>query len=284
MKLRGGRARGRVEDSVQRKDLPDLGTIAAVVGHIGRPTLPETLDKALAKIVPFDLSAIFGFPFDSRPLLLHNGYQQHATTSALEAYLNGAYLFDPFYTACTRNLSSGVWRMRDLAPDEFFDSEFYSSREVHPCISMQAGSLVEEIGFLIPMEGGFSAVYSLMRSHGAPFSDKEMGELQYVEPLVRETVRTHWRDAHANEEHLRLDDLMETAFASFCEERLTYQQRRIVQYILRGNSNYAISKFLSITEGTVKLHRQNIYRRLNISSQRELFSLFVERFIPPKAP
>jgi DNA-binding CsgD family transcriptional regulator len=271
--------RGPVGDLVPRNDLPDLSVIASVVGHIGRPTLPETLDKALAEIVPFDLSAIFGFPFDSRPLLLHNGYQQHATLSALEAYLNGAYLFDPFYTACIRNFSSGVWRMRDLAPDEFFDSEFYSSREVHPCISMQAGSLVEEIGFLIPMEGGFNAVYSLMRSRGAQFSDKEMGKLQHAEPFVREIVRTHWRDAYVNDAPLRLDDLMETAFASFCEDRLTYQQRRIVQFILRGNSNYAISKFLSITEGTVKLHRQNIYKRLNISSQRELFLLFVEKFL-----
>lgn len=74
---------------------------------------------------------------------------------------------------------------------------------------------------------------------------------------------------------------METAFASFCEDRLTYQQRRIVQLILRGNSNYAIGQILSVTEGTVKLHRQNIYKRLNISSQRELFAMFVERLLPP---
>ncbi|WP_431068568.1 hypothetical protein [Sinorhizobium meliloti] len=120
------------------------------MGQIGRPTLPEALDDMLARVAPFDLSAIFGFPFDSRPLLLHDGYRQHAEAAALKAYLDGAYLFDPFYTACTQNLPPGIWRMRELAPDEFFDSEFYSSREVHPCISMQAGSLVEEIGFLIP--------------------------------------------------------------------------------------------------------------------------------------
>jgi DNA-binding CsgD family transcriptional regulator len=269
---------------VPKTEVPDLSAIASVVGQIGRPTLPEALDDMLARVAPFDLSAIFGFPFDSRPLLLHDGYRQHAEAAALKAYLDGAYLFDPFYTACTQNLPPGIWRMRELAPDEFFDSEFYSSREVHPCISMQAGSLVEEIGFLIPLEGGFNAVYSLMRSQGLPFSADEMERLKQIEPFVRETVRSHWRDARANERQFRLDDLMETAFASFCEDRLTYQQRRIVQLILRGNSNYAIGQILSVTEGTVKLHRQNIYKRLNISSQRELFAMFVEQLLPPLPP
>jgi len=264
--------------------VPDLSVIASVVGHIGKPTFPNVLDQMLAEVAPFDLSAIFGFPFDSRPLLLHDGYRSHASVSALEAYLNGAYLFDPFYTACTQRFPSGVWRMRELAPDEFFDSEFYSSKEVHPCVSMQAGSLVEEIGFLIPLEGGFNAVYSLMRSRGVPFTADEMNALRQIDPIVREAVKAHWRDARADEHQMRLDELMETAFASFCDDRLTYQQRRIVQLVLRGNSNYAIGEILSITEGTVKLHRQNIYKRLNISSQRELFAMFVEKFLPPILP
>ncbi len=260
---------------------PDLTSIASVVGQIGKPSLPDALDEMLEKVAPFDLSAIFGFPFDERPLLLHNGYRDHAAPAALEAYLSGAYLFDPFYTACTQNIEPGVWRMRELAPDEFFDSEFYSSREVHPCISMQAGSLIEEIAFLIPLEGGFNACYSLMRSKGHPFTQEEIDKLKGIEPIIRETVRTHWRDARTNDRQLKLDDLMETAFASFCEDRLTYQQRRIVQLILRGNSNYAIGLILGVTEGTVKMHRQNIYKRLNISSQRELFAMFVEQLLPP---
>lgn len=266
---------------MQKSGVPDFSIAASVVSHLGRPTFPEALDEMLAKVAPFDLSVIFGFPFDSRPLLLHDGYRQHAAPSALEAYLNGAYLFDPFYTACAQNFPPGLWRMRELAPDEFFDSEFYNSKEVHPCVSMQAGSLVEEIGFLIPLEGGFNAVYSLMRSRGTQFSTQEMDALKRIEPFVRETVRTHWRDVRADERQARFDDLMETAFASFYDDRLTYQQQRIVQLILRGNSNYAIGEILSITEGTVKLHRQNIYKRLNISSQRELFAMFVGTVLNP---
>jgi DNA-binding CsgD family transcriptional regulator len=266
---------------MHRTDVPDVTSLATVVGHIGKPSLPDALDDLLGAIVPFDLSVIFGYPFDAKPLILHdNQYVNYAAPSALETYLNGTYLFDPFYTACTQNHPAGIWRMRELAPDKFFESEFYCSNEVHPCISMQAGSVVEEIGFLVPLEKGFNAIYSLMRSQGDMFSTEEMARLRAIEPFVRETVRAHWRDMRLSDRPMRFDDLMETVFASFCKDLLTYQQRRIVQLILRGHSNYAIGEILSVTEGTIKLHRQNIYRRLNISSQRELFSMFVEQLFP----
>jgi DNA-binding CsgD family transcriptional regulator len=260
---------------------PDIAAIAAVVGRIGTPALPQSLDDMLASTAPFDLSAIFGFPFDQRPLLLHDGYGNKASPEALEAYLAGAYLFDPFYTACTRNVAAGLWRMREVAPDAFFGSDFYSSREVHPCISLQAGSLVEEIAFLVPLPTGITACYSLMRARGMPFSHDEMEALKTIEPIVRETIRAHFRDALAVPDPGRLEDLMETAFAAFCEDVLTYRQRRIVQLILRGNSNHAIGAILNVTEGTVKMHRQNIYKRLNISSQRELFAMFVKTLLRP---
>lgn len=259
----------------------DIANIASVVRNIGTPTLAHSLDEFLVKYVPFDLSVIFGFSFDEKPLVLHdNRYQHYAAPAALEEYLNGSYLFDPFYTACTHNHEPGLWRMGELAPDDFFNSEFYCSSHIHPCMSMQVGTVAEEIGFLIPLERGVNAIYSLMRLQGSGFSSDEIKLLKEIEPFVSETVKTHWRDTYILNHQLRLDDIMETAFSSFCQELLTYQQRRIVQLILRGHSNYAIAQILSVTEGTIKLHRQNIYKRLNISSQRELFAMFVEQLFP----
>lgn len=103
--------------------------------------------------------------------------------------------------------------------------------------------------------------------------------LTALEPLIRQAIRAHWRHVEPRGRSTRLDDLMETAFGSFCKDRLTYQQRRIVQLILRGHSNLSIGEIISVTEGTVKIHRQNIYKRLNISSQQELFALFVESIL-----
>ncbi len=264
---------------LHRNASPSIEAIAALMDQIGRKTLPFTLDEMLKRTAHFGLSVVFGFPFDAKPLLLHDGYGQHAVPAALQAYLSGAYLLDPFYTACVEGHAPGLWRMRELAPDGFFESDFYHSAEVHPCISLQPGSLVEEIGFLIPLESGFNAVYSLMRSEGEPFSDEEMQRLKQIEPLVRQAVRTHWRHLVPEGRPTSLDDVMESAFASFCHDQLTYQQRKIVQLILRGHSNLSIGEHIAVTEGTVKIHRQNIYKRLKISSQRELFALFVQRIL-----
>ena len=65
--------------------------------------------------------------------------------------------------------------------------------------------------------------------------------------------------------------MFRTAFAS-----LTPAQHAVTKLILRGHSNISIAGNLDITEGTVKQHRYNIYRRLGISSQSELFQRFID--------
>ncbi|OZA00947.1 MAG: helix-turn-helix transcriptional regulator [Rhizobiales bacterium 17-65-6] len=229
----------------------------------------------LNDVVSFDFSTIFAYPFGRRPIFLHDGYQHHASPQALDAYLGGTYLLDPFYTACVHGHAPGLWRMAELAPDDFFASDFFNSAEVHPCVSMEPGALVEEIGFIVPLRGGSSAVYSLMRMKGhEPFRDEDLAALRATEPVVRQTLRSHFRSLE--EFPLPRQTLMEAAFERFCESSLTHQQRRIVQLILRGHSSTSIAEILELSEGTVKIHRKNIYRRLNISSQTELFNLFIQ--------
>ncbi|MNE92674.1 Response regulator protein TodT [compost metagenome] len=94
---------------------------------------------------------------------------------------------------------------------------------------------------------------------------------------MREAVRSNWRQqSHAVAATPRPDDAIETAFDSLCADRLTRQQRNIVRLILRGHSNPSIGKTMNIAEGTVRIHRKNIYRRLGISSQGALFRIFID--------
>lgn len=254
----------------------DARAVADLIVKVGTSALPAALDAFLTAIAPFDLSVIFGYPFDQTPLVLYDGYRDRATRSAMEAYLKGAYLLDPFYTASVAGHPPGLWRMRQLSPEQFFESDFYSAAEVHPCISMEPGSLVEEIGFLIPLPAGFTAAYSLMRNRGrSPFTESEMSRLRAVDPIVQAVVAAHWRGLEPAATSAAPADEMEGAFSTFCADRLTYQQRRIVQLILRGHSSGAIADIIGVVEGTVKNHRKSIYKRLGISSQSELFAMFL---------
>jgi DNA-binding CsgD family transcriptional regulator len=251
---------------------------ARVIDNIGSISFGGELDKQLSAVTTFDMSCIFAFRYDNEPYLIYDGYSTTVSRKALKTYIKGAYLLDPYYVACVGNHPEGLWRMSELAPDLFFSSEFNISRDVHPCISSEAGSLVEEIGFIIPLESSISATYSLMRMRGTvAFSASEMKRLKELEPIVGSMVRAHWRATRPMSFVPKpvAQDGTESTFLSAFGETLTPAQRSVAKLILRGHSNASIASNLDITEGTAKLHRSNIYRRLSISSNAELFQLFI---------
>jgi DNA-binding CsgD family transcriptional regulator len=56
---------------------------------------------------------------------------------------------------------------------------------------------------------------------------------------------------------------------------LTPRELDVVGLVLEGHSSESIANLLNISAGTVRIHRKNIYAKMRISSQRELFSIFV---------
>lgn len=51
------------------------------------------------------------------------------------------------------------------------------------------------------------------------------------------------------------------------KEPLTPREREILRWLARGNSNKLIARNLKVTESTVKVHMQNILRKLNLGSR-----------------
>jgi DNA-binding CsgD family transcriptional regulator len=254
-----------------------------IIAALNDPKLPEMLDNCMGSLVPFDLSAIFAYPDESEPLFLYDGFRAHGTRAALDTYVKGAYLLDPFYTACARRVTPGLYRTRDLAPDDFFHGDYFNSWEVHPCISMESGSLAEEVGFMMNLPGGFMAIYSLMRANSSPpFSAADIAALRMVEPVVRAAITHHWRDLRPKPRAVEAPAwsargaFMERAFEHFGQGVLSPREQMVVQLVLRGHSAASIARNLDIAEGTVKNHRKSVYAKLGISSQRELFSRFIQ--------
>lgn len=254
--------------------------VAALIAATGSTHYGAALDRLCRLAAPFDMSCVFGFSAEARPVVIHDGYSATVDRRALRSYLRGAYLLDPFYAACISDRAEGLWRMRDLAPDEFHNSDFAWSREVHPCISDEAGTLIEEIGFVIPLSAGFSATYSLMRNRqGAPFDAAEFAAIRALTPIIAASLRQHWPQVHQPDGATmptpgRAD--ADQVFHQVFGDLLTPAQCAVTKLILRGHGSLSIAENLGITEGTVKIHRSNIYRRLGISSQSELFRRFID--------
>lgn len=236
------------------------------------------LDEALWAVVNFDQSCVLFYPTGGSPVLLHDNLQGIGEPGAMHSYLNGTYLLDPVYTACAHGQATGLYRMSELAPDAFFEGDYFNSPDVHPCISMQSGTLAEEIVFISALPGIGHLAYSLMRMNACvPFSPAQFEGLQQCRAMVDVLLQRHYQGvcAHLDDSASALKEHLNNAFSRFAADQLTPREQLIVSMILRGHSSLSISLHLGIAEGTVKNHRKHLYFKLGISSQSELFHLFV---------
>lgn len=254
--------------------------LPSLIRAIGTDRFAPALDDALRGVASFDISCIFSYTLRARPQLLHDGLNQVSTPAVMASYLNGTYLLDAVYDACRRDMPTGLYRLSALAPDQFFEGDYYNSPEFHPCISMETGALAEEIVFFTRVGDAYIA-YSLLRQRGhPPFSPPEFTALQSTATTVVALMESQWRgrlpaigDAERKDPK---DAQLSQAMDTFGGDVLTARERLIASMILRGHSTVSIAANLGLSEGTVKNHRKHIYAKLQIYNQSGLFSLFIK--------
>lgn len=234
----------------------------------------------MKSLIPFDYSVIFAYRGAARPIDLYSTFDTGDYDVFVRMYQDGPYLLDPFYSAASLP-KPGVWRMRALAPDRFFASEYYRSYYV------QTG-LAEEVGFFVPAGEGVTVVLSLMRREGAgTFRDADYALLRKAEPLVAAMVQRAWgrlgrRFDHSNRTTRAHHRDPGARMQSPVSDKLTQREATIIELVLQGHSSESIGLRLGVATGTVKVHRRNIYRKLGISSQAQLMSHYLGRVKVPE--
>jgi DNA-binding CsgD family transcriptional regulator len=256
------------------KHAPDWHpALAEAIRELDGPLFAPALARALRQVAPYDYTVVFGYRGEDRPLDLYDDFGAGIRDIFVTVYQAGPYLLDPFFHASRGNVTPGLYRMRDLAPDRFYQSEYYRS------YYGQTG-LTEEIGFFLATGDGARVVISLMRAgHSPAFSARDMAQLHAVAPVAIAAAERHWRGLarrfDSAPEAPSADAALRRAFAAFGRHRLTPREGEVVALVLRGHSSDAIAGALRIAPGTVKIHRRNIYAKLGIGSQAELFSMFL---------
>jgi DNA-binding CsgD family transcriptional regulator len=256
----------------------------AAAAFVGVPALAD--DEAgrafvslMKSLFPFDYCVIFAYRGAERPIDLFSTFDVAEYEIFVRMYQDGPYLLDPFFSAASLP-KPGVWRMRALAPDRFFASEYYRSYYVKTGLS-------EEVGFFVPAGEGVTVVLSLMRGEAlGAFRDAEYGLMRKAEPFVAALVRHVWGRlgqrfdrAVTGRRHGASSD--GASARARMNERLTARETSIIELVLQGHSSESIGLRLGVATGTVKVHRRNIYRKLGISSQAQLMSLYLGRLKVP---
>jgi DNA-binding NarL/FixJ family response regulator len=86
----------------------------------------------------------------------------------------------------------------------------------------------------------------------------------------------HWAESAGATTATNLRAQLNSALDAFGNSLLTEREAQVINLVLHGHSTKTLADKLSISMETVKLHRKHAYAKLEVSSQAELFYLFLD--------
>jgi DNA-binding CsgD family transcriptional regulator len=182
---------------------------------------------------------------------------------------------DPFYIAATSGRRRGVLRMDEIAPEAFTESDYYG-------MFYKNVNVVDEVRFVIEMNGEELVHVFLEREAPHPrYSSEELQTLRMLENFVTSFVERHWEwrtmsASVSGDTRAPLAFGLRNVIGNLKRRALTAREIDIVELTVKGHSGKSIAHELGISEGTVLNHKRNIYAKLEISSQSQLFHLFLQ--------
>lgn len=245
---------------------------ALVMPKIGHEQLPSLLIAMLKSSVPFDNAVILYYQGGNKPIVYYNDMPPLERESQIHGFIDGAFLLDPFYRSAIDRSVSGLHRLSDLAPKGFKMTEYYRSY-------FKFTEIKDEIGYIFHIGHDQFINISLGRLGATQrFSRTHLGFLRDISPIIESVCNLHWsnqgepKQSNVNQ----LPGQLDSALKYFGTAYLTDRETQVVQLFLHGHSTKSIAERLGISPETVKLHRKNSYAKLDVSSQAELFYLFID--------
>ncbi|MDK1704674.1 LuxR C-terminal-related transcriptional regulator [Serratia rubidaea] len=249
-----------------------LARLTTVIDAVATRHFYPHLLAYLERFFAFDNAIVYAFEQDRPPRCLLKAEKENSDrVNAL--YQQGAYLQDPFYHALNDGRQGDVFTLRQLAPRGFYHSDYYRNFYRKTGWRDEAGVVLQ----LTPQRR--LGVFFGASQRTVALRQPQQETLRDALMLVRSVARLHC-DAAGE---------ADAAPAAPCDRgaaaraMLTPREREIVDLILAGQGSPQIAARLFISLGTVKNHRKNIYGKLGIGSQAELFSLLLGHALPRSA-
>lgn len=246
--------------------------LAKMTATIGSADWFQAVLDLLGTVCAVDSGGAMVFHRQQRPRRILHRFNPQERNLPEDAFLAGPYALDPNYQLFLQGCASGVYWLRDIAPDDFYQSEYYR------VFYSQIG-LSDSIDLLWRINEDSALNFFIERSiRHAKFQPEDLIAIQLMAPVIfAATARHHaltaapsGRDSD-NLTHRKVQSTIE----NFASSLLTQRERQVLFYMISGYSSALTAQRLNTTEGTIKIHRKNIHKKLDIGSQAELFSLFI---------
>lgn len=211
---------------------------------------------------------LIAFPKGVRPSILFDTANTVGADQHMSDYLDGAYLLDPFYRQGQCLEDSELYFLDQVAPLEFQNSEYYLQL-------YRKMDLVDECCFVHRSINGIILISLARFSGSSQFSPKDRQSLIDFSPVVHALLEAFWNARPELSGATPFGVQMDAALGCFGSSVLTDREQEVIQRMLGGHTLKSAAIDLSISEETIKHHRKNVYRKLDISSHPELFELFL---------
>lgn len=252
-------------------------SLSPVVDQLGKEDFFPRLIAMLASYLHVDHPQIWLFRRDLAPTAIYHEIQGRKEVNVqIDHYIEGGYLLDPFYlSAVNHQKSPGCYRITEIGNQQLKQSDYYRSYYAHLDTS-------DEIAYITELDDDATLHISLMRDmKTAHFSERELDFLRDIEPAIRSLSQVHARLVNLTDiEGEKIDATgvnksVHRAFDLFGRSLLTGREKDVLGLMLQGNNTNRSAEKLGISPETLRRHRKNMYQKLDVSSQTELFSLFL---------
>lgn len=250
-------------------DLAFHQRLGKVVGQIGQDGFWAALLTFLCRDVSFDSAVVVIFRTNQSPQVLHEADSAYDGDELFQQYVSRFYLLDPFYFLSQESFVPGLFCLDEIAPEYFRRTEYYQRY-------FSLNVFGDEVQYMLPLPP--YGVLSLSLGSKRRFRDDDLGFLHLYTPWLLPILRI------AAEMHISSAGIVPDQGGGLEEELrhrsnglLTDREVQTAILLLAGHSSKAIAAKLAISPETVKVHRRNLYDKLHVSSQAEIFALFVPR-------
>ncbi len=246
--------------------------LSLTIAALGEDNFFPTLFKTIHAQVPIDYPQVWLYHKDLPPRVLYHKIPPHAVPTQIDQYLDGPYREDPFYQTSMRGPKARIYRLSRVALGDMEQTAYYQEYYADT-------GTVDEAVFVARLPGGNVINLSMMRlPERGPFSDEEYERLYLLADPVAELLKSHSQHSEFAIKNLiqpGINHQIDLAFRTFGSTLLSPREKDVLELMLRGYSTESSAGKLEIAVETVRRHRKNIYRKLDVSSQTDLFSLFI---------
>jgi DNA-binding CsgD family transcriptional regulator len=244
--------------------------LIAALNAVGTPEYLPRLIDLVGSLAAHDRITVTRYSVHARPeFLTHRNFSD----ALVQRYLAVYYPYDPFYAHWREHQAPGV-----LPLARFGSRELKQGRYIREFLRQSV--IRDEVGVLLADGPGATlgiflerAARSFARAEIAQL-DAAFAQLAAIHALQRRIALP--KDGPARPTRLSKPPRPASTLPGTLWPDLTGRERELVAMILAGHPPQAIAARLGISAGTVRNHRQNIFRKLDITTEREVFLQYLD--------